>query len=386
MSKRIVTLYCLLSLLISCGKPASGQTDVTPETEPEAPGGQDMSAFLATNQYIETFLEEVNYPNTNKYDTDKEYGYSLVKRYPGGGPSENNCELPPTYTIEWTATAADGALKLQVWEGSWSREYNLPAGTTSQGITNLVPCRTYGYKVTGTGDALVAEGSFKTRGMLHQIYFEPNVRNGRDLGGWKGLNGKTVAYRKLFRGGVLQDGAKYFNNAGKAEMRAQGIKAELDLQEEGVAQSSSPLGSDIAFFAPHFASGWNEMVARNTDKVKECFCWIVDRLREDKPVYFHCWAGRDRTGTLAVLLLGTLGVSESDMAKDFELTYFSPKSWSMYEDAYQHTRDNGNYKSLRKTIYEKTVSGTYQDRIVKYLIQIGVPEKDIQDFREIMLE
>ena len=42
--------------------------------------------------------------------------------------------------------------------------------------------------------------------------------------------------------------------------------------------------------------------------------------------------------------------------------------------------------NLRKTIFEKTDTGTYQERIVKYLLQIGVPQKDIDDLRSIMLK
>jgi hypothetical protein len=41
---------------------------------------------------------------------------------------------------------------------------------------------------------------------------------------------------------------------------------------------------------------------------------------------------------------------------------------------------------VRKTIFEKTDTGTYQERIVKYLLQIGVPQKDIDDLRSIMLK
>ena len=133
------------------------------------------------------------------------------------------------------------------------------------------------------------------------------------------------------------------------------------------------------------------MVRDNPEKVKDTFCWVVARLRENKPVYFHCAAGRDRTATLAVLLEGALGVSESDMAKDYELTYFSPSDWGMSKDdngnpVYKHTRDNYSYGSIKKTIFSQTDSGTYQERIVKYLLKIGVPQKDIDDLRSIMLQ
>lgn len=342
-----------------------------PPTPPE-----DPNAFLATNPYVQKYLEEVTY-------TDTDYETTRITDYPGGGPGE--ADIPPTYTITWTADASAGALNLHVSEGSWSRDYSLSAGTGSQDITNLVPGKEYKWTVTSTASGkTVAQGSFKTRGLLHQIYFEPNLRNGRDLGGWKGLNGKTIAFRKLYRGGVMSK--NYLNENGRKEMLAEGIRAELDLQEAKSASTSSPLGSDIAFYAPHFESGYNHMVRDNQPKVRDTFMWVVARLREGKPVYFHCWSGRDRTGTMAVLLLGALGVNESDMAKDYELTYFSPKSWSMYEGKYQHTRNNYSYPSIRKTIFNETDSGTYPERIVKYLLKIGVPQKDIDDLRSIMLE
>lgn len=353
---------------------------------------QEANAFLATNAHVEKFLEEVDYTNAIQQhpygDEDKRGAYSRVIGYPGGGPSENNVEVPPTYTISWTASAS--SQKLTVWEGSWSREYSLSAGVGKQDITNLVPGTTYKWKVTNSSDnAEVAHGQFDTRGRLHQVFFEPNVRNGRDLGGYKGYGGKTVVYHKLYRGGRI-DGSKC-NSNGRKEMLAEGIRAEVDLREADDVPSSSPLGSSVAFYAPGFDSGYNHMVRDNKEKTKNTFCWVVARLREGKPVYFHCAAGRDRTATLAILLEGALGVSENDMAKDYELTYFTPEDWGMSTDddgnsVYKHTWDNYSYTSVRKTIFKETDSGTYQERIVKYLLKIGVPQKDIDDLRSKMLK
>ncbi|MBQ7710067.1 MAG: tyrosine-protein phosphatase [Bacteroidales bacterium] len=350
---------------------------------------QQTEAFLATNQYVQKYLEEVDYTSIIQqypYGDSDNYGkYTQVTKYSGGGPSENNIEIPPTYTIKWTASSS--SQKLKVWEGGWSREYSIPGGTGMQDITNLVPNTTYQWKVTKTSDNTeIASGKFATRGLLHQVYFAPNVRNGRDLGGYKGYGGKTVVYRKLYRGGLISK--KYCNSDGVKEMLAEGIKAEVDLQEESSASSSSPLGSNIDFYAPHFDSGYNTMIRDNPEKVKNTFCWVVARLRENKPVYFHCWAGRDRTATLAILLEGALGVSENDMAKDYELTYFTPADWGMSESGtvYKHYWDNYSYTSVRKTIFKETDSGTYQERIVKYLLKIGVPQQDIDDLRSKMLK
>ena len=280
----------------------------------------------------------------------------------------------------------------------WSPYDKLTDGTTRHWTDQEKPLEgylrvddtTYQWMVTSTADnTVVASGSFPTRGLLHQVYFTPDVRNGRDLGGYKGLGGKTVAFHKLYRGGRIDK--KYCDETGRAEMLAEGIRAEVDLREADDVPKSSPLGSSVDFYAPGFDSGYNEMVRDNQPKVKETFCWVVARLREGKPVYFHCAAGRDRTATLAILLEGALGISESDMAKDYELSYFSPADWGMSTDdngnpVYKHTRDNYSYGSVRKTIFKEVESGTYQERIVKYLLKIGVPQQDIDDLRAIMLQ
>ena len=348
--KRLITFFFVaLPLLLACDKPTQkivipipgkptgqqggnngnngsngnngdgGNTTPTPPTPPE-----DPAAILVTNEYVQKYLEEVTYKGIENEQTK-------ILGYPGGGPGE--ADIPPTHTITWTADASAGSLNLHVQEGSWSRDYSLNAGAASQDMTNLVPGKEYKWTVTSTaGGQVVAEGSFKTKGLLHQVYFE------------------------------------------------------VDLREESDVPSKSPMGDDIAFFAPGFESGYNHMVRDNKPKVKETFCFVVQCLRENKPVYFHCSAGRDRTGTLAVLLEGALGVSESDMAKDYELTYFSPEDWSMYNGGYGHIISAYSFQSIYKTVFSETDSGTYQERIVKYLLKIGVPQKDIDDLRRIMLE
>lgn len=40
----------------------------------------------------------------------------------------------------------------------------------------------------------------------------------------------------------------------------------------------------------------------------------------DKPILFHCFAGKDRTGLAAALILGSLGVSKDLIFKDYLLT------------------------------------------------------------------
>ena len=337
-------------------------------------------SFQVTNPYMQKFMDEVKYP-------DHDYSYTKITDYPGGGPGE--ADIPPSVLLQWTTTSTAN-LTLKVWESGWSREYSLPAGTTQQELVNLVPGVKYNYMVLSAFDgSIVAQGDFNTTGSIHQVYFEPKVRNCRDLGGWKTLDGKTVVFRKVYRGGRL-DG-KYCNSEGKKEFKAAGLKAELDLREAEDVPSSSPIGSDIAFCAPGFPGGYRSMMRDYKPGIKQCFEFITECLRQNKPVFFHCAAGRDRTGTIAILLLGVLGVPDGDISKEYELTYFAPEDWSMWTskdpDHYLHTRtQEGSFVAACEYLWGHKANATFAQCVEAYLLSIGVTQQDIDDFRTMMLE
>ena len=379
-------LFIMLAFLFGCESKEEPGTIAPPVAAPEEEVVDTESYYIeddiddplywVTNEYMQAFMQEVKY-------RDNDYNYTSILDYYGGGPGE--ADIPPTVTLEWENKFPDKKLLLTVWDKEWSREYSLDAGATSQELLNLVPKLRYNYKVITTSGDLVTEGTFRTAGSIHQVYFADKARNSRDLGGWKTLDGKTVAYRKIYRGMRING---YVNSAGKAEFRAAGLKAELDLREKSSSSmsTSSYIGKDIAFYNADITDGYVKMLTNYKNGVKGSFEFLAQCLRDNKPVYFHCAIGRDRTGTFAALVLGLLGVSEGDISKDYELTYFAPDGISTNDGGkfVYHRAKSSAYVAVIKHIkgYKKP---TFKENVEAYLLEIGVSQKDLDDICRLML-
>lgn len=338
-------------------------------------GDSEENVFQVTNPYVQDFMDQVKYK-------DRDYSYTYIHDFPGGGPGR--ADLPQPVILKWRPD--NRAAVLKVWEEGWSREYQLTPGASYQEVVNLVPNVIYNYALLDDNGTVLTQSSFKTTGSIHQLYFPSEVRNVRDLGGWKTMDGKSVVYRKLYRGGAVK---WLINNVGKAEWRAAGIKAELDLTEANSSNTTAAVGSDIDYCHPGLPTGYRDMLRDYQPVVKESIEFIARSLRNDKPVFFHCTAGRDRTGTMSMLILGLLGVSDGDISKEYELTYFSPEDWSLWISRdpvnFLHSRCLNGYFNAACNYIWSYGEDTFKGCVEKYLLSIGVSQDDINDIRSIML-
>lgn len=68
-----------------------------------------------------------------------------------------------------------------------------------------------------------------------------------------------------------------------------------------------------------FPKFYIEMLDKSKDGIKQIFEIIEENL--DKTILFHCTAGKDRTGIIAMLLLGLVSVSDEDIIANYVVTY-----------------------------------------------------------------
>jgi protein-tyrosine phosphatase len=160
--------------------------------------------------------------------------------------------------------------------------------------------------------------------------------NFRDVGGYTGLDGRTVRWRRLFRADSLhrldQQDAEAFGRLG--------VRTVIDLRRpfeiEKFGRVAEEHGTDYRNLVLRHVD-W-EGIEHPEDVLHAR--WLADRylnfaedgheaiaasLRiiadpEAGPVVVHCMAGKDRTGTVCALALSLLGVGDEEIAADYALT------------------------------------------------------------------
>jgi protein-tyrosine phosphatase len=173
--------------------------------------------------------------------------------------------------------------------------------------------------------------------------------NFRDLGGYLGLNGRAVRWRRLFRSdhlaaltpddrAVLSDlgVARAYDFRGQAERAAvpydlPGVRSYSLAIEPTVVQRMKALAETGYQLTPQDTVGLMQQTYRafvhdNSPRFAELFQHL---LEDDAPLVFHCTAGKDRTGFAAALILLALGVPRAVVLQDYLLTndlFRMPKS------------------------------------------------------------
>ena len=265
---------------------------------------------------------------------------------------------------------------------------------TSLEINNLEIACDYKWRVKGAtadGAQLRAEGTFRTEDIAPRLIHLSRVHNMRDLGGRVGLGGRRVRQGIVYRSAGLNANARKSKSKGgmvpgavtltdKSRAYAKdvlGIRTDLDLRSDSecFGMTGSPLGPEVKWIKIS-SSAYRGM---GKDSGKEAFAKVFRVFLDEKnyPIDFHCIAGADRTGSLAFILNGLLGVDEEELWRDWEVTAFQKEKL----DFGHRTR----FSKLVK-VFDAFPGATIHEKIAAYVKSVGFTDADIEKFRAIMLE
>ena len=288
--------------------------------------GSDRVDYKAESDYdienagVRAYLENVDYSD------DPDYTRSEVSNYAGS-------DKPQPVKLSWKGTARTIRISTSPdLSGSW----DVAAQQSPASVYNLTPDVRYFYSVLAADGSVLRESCVIPKGPNRMI--NGLLKNTRDLGGWK-AGDRTVKYGKIYRGANLDD---IQQDASKMDIVVNrlGVGVDLDLRglppgSQGGSGEKNPwkatdpvIYKNIKlwhYFVPSADRNLQVDVSpgETADQYQYALRCILGWLKDGKVVYFHCHGGADRTGTLAFLIEGLLGVSESDMSKDFELTTYS---------------------------------------------------------------
>ena len=280
------------------------------------------------------------------------------------------CSKPLAYD-----TGVNAVLNVYLYdENSSTRGEQVAYTKSSSGaISNMIPGQTYYWEKEGDSTVygyVKAESTNKFR-----MIDAGTIRNVRDLGGLTAsytdgdtTKSGTVKYEKLFRGERL------WNNQSDIDVITNlGVDKEYALVESNSdtwlndTKLSDVEPQDIIHYNFDYGTA-NYAVARQT------ITSIMQDVVAGKDIYFHCRIGSDRTGTVAYLLDGLLGVPDEERYEEYELSYLS----GHVDRTRYYKQKPGNtvkfvymmgYVLTNQDIYNWYMSGTEDEDADKALIQ-----------------
>ena len=323
----------------------------------------EVYTFDQRRDEVKRFLQNVTY-DPSDYTTSQIPNYVTT-------PSSNR-PVGATITMKsaGTLTVVDGYTGNSVTK-------NVDVGAVT--IYNCTPGAVSKFVLLGADSNIIQQGVIKPTGDCRMIYMT-NVDNVRDLGGWS-CDGGTVKYGLLFRGGEMYG---YLTDDGKQQaLDMLGILKEIDLRfasdlngrtESGFGPTVDMLWVDMT---------WNDLsYQKSSGNIKAIFDPLFDYVIANKPTYFHCSAGADRTGVVALLCEAILGVSQSDCDKDYEITSFYSGAST---DAEARRRNETPW--TREINYLNTYEGTtFRDKAVNFMVSCGITIEKINAFRAAMID
>lgn len=323
----IPLLPALIALLVGCQNTSSSSISSLVSSSEKSEKIWDVSLSFNNEETINVYNEwQLKYINGDNYeDTGVASGIMDWSR-------------PTPINITWQTNGVDAqdidGYELKIIEDNQViKTLKIEKTQSSVSITNLKMRTNYVLELNALYKDEIVSSATKNI-IINQsgprLIDVEGVDNMRDLGGY-GLKQGLI-----YRCGRLSedDGEDKITAQGKKTMLEDlHIKSEIDLRrnDEFGDLTISPLGEGVNYLHLPMVYGGNniatykgtyqEIEYNNPARIKEFFTYLSNE--NNYPIIFHCSIGKDRTGCLAYLLEGLLGVCEENLYRDYLFSNFS---------------------------------------------------------------
>ena len=346
----------------------SGFSEVTQFTSPVEIHTEYQQKYLAYKENKYDKMPQNSYPDGNKNISDPVFTRIMW--------SYENHREDLTYSISISQNEdMEDSFAIVGDENQYIDAYNFYLGKNYYRINAIDPFgETHSSKVYSLTVNDVAP---------RNLYVGARMTNCRDMGGRKVLAGGTIKQGILYRtcgNGYNQDGKKIDDEGKEILLNQLRVKTELNCHNNS-SYDFNLTGTKTYATLMDYADGSpsKHHFSRNTESVKNVFEILAKE--ESYPVYFHCRIGTDRTGLVAILLYGVLGVDINYIYQDYLFSNFG-KIGSKRKIGTDEADDISKYI----TEIQKLPGASFNEQCYNALITIGVPKETINKILDIFIE
>jgi hypothetical protein len=304
----------------------------------------------------------------------------------------SDLSIPLPTQLTWTAQGDCGpnGYCVHIGEQPWPGALHLAAANCilqQLPVWNLKNGTTYYWQVTAVDSAAVLYASpicsFRIPAVWPRMVRIDGTSNARDIGGCINRLGRTIRQGRLYRSAELYPNFQV-TALGLMQVRDLGIAAEIDLRGSG-EDSTRVLPADIRYHRPCGTTGYMYGYWYGLQNCAPIYLAVFQELarRENYPLLLHCWAGMDRTGTVAALLEAMLDYTDQQIALDYQWSSLSVNGTRGDTLSAYWTEWNDLLTGLKA--YDPA-GGTLPQGARNYLQAIGLTAAEIDSIRSIFLE
>lgn len=252
------------------------------------------------------------------------------------------------------------------------KQYIYPAKNGEAEIENLLVGTEYEWHVQTEAEAS-APSRFFTDAQAPRMLRVEGISNVRDIGAYPTRFGKRIRQEMIYRTSEM-DTHESITEKGKQTLYDLDIRTDLDLRGIKDEYRGPVLDTNRVQWLNFPLAAYGHIF---TDEQMELYRKTYEVLADEAnyPMMVHCWGGIDRAGCWLYILGGMLGMSDEDLAIEYELSSFSGRPRSRYSP---------NFTEFMEAF--APYGQDAHERSINFLKACGVPEGQLQHIRNLLLE